>query len=325
MAPTVICLGECLIDRLFDRYAPDTPQAQFWVDYPGGAPANVATALAKLGTDAAFVGCVGEDDQGRFLVNTLRKAGVNCDYIQRSQQAVTRVVLVRRTTTGERHFIGFSQPHLEDFADTQLIPQVLPESWFAEATCWVTGTLGLAYPSYRQSIEQALTWAQQSAIKTIVDVNWRPMFWPEPTLAPGLIRDLLDRVDMVKLAADEATWLFQTTDATAILQTLKQPQVVLVTDGADGCRYATATQQGQVPAFEIDCEDTTGAGDAFLAGFIHRLIALGMTALDDSQHLHDMIRFASAVGALATTRPGAMAAQPTVKEVEAFLYLQTLH
>jgi fructokinase len=323
MSPTVICLGECLMDRLFDRYDPAHSKSQCWVDYPGGAPANVATGLAKLGTSAAFIGCIGDDDHGNALIRSLRRLGVNCDYMQRSQYAPTRVVLVQRNSQGERQFVGFSRSNPEDFADVLLSPQALPQAWFESASYWVTGTLGLAYPAFRSSIEQALTWAEQSSTKTIVDVNWRPMFWPDPALAPDLIQALLAQVDIVKLSEEEADWLFKTTDAAAILQSLQQPQVVLVTSGAAGCAYATPTGQGKFPAFDVDCEDTTGAGDAFLAGFIHRLLQLGPETLEDGQWLADSIQFASAVGALTTTRAGAMVAQPTAQEVEAFLYLQT--
>ncbi|WP_275575057.1 PfkB family carbohydrate kinase [Neosynechococcus sphagnicola] len=95
---------------------------------------------------------------------------------------------------------------------------------------------------------------------------------------------------------------------------------VLITSGAAGCAYAFQQQEGRVPAFPADVVDTTGAGDSFLAGFIHQLCRLGLTGLADPQIARDMVIYASAVGALATVRTGAIASQPTAAEVAAFCF-----
>jgi fructokinase len=323
MSPQVICLGEGLIDRIF--HPSDTPQlnSPCWDDYPGGAPANVATGLAKLGTSAGFVGSVGQDAPGHQFMSTLLLAGVNCSQVYSHPTAQTRVVLVQRNREGERHFIGFSQPKIEGYADTQLQVGQLPVHWFTEASYLVMGTLGLAYPATQCSLEQALKWAQAHQTVVVVDVNWRPVFWPNPKLAPDRIKRFIHQADIVKFSQEEAIWLFQTTSAQAILNQLKRPRLVLITDGAEGCWYATKAMTGKLSAFEVDCEDSTGAGDAFLAGFIHCLNQAGLESLQEASTLQQMIRFASATGALTTLRSGAMTAQPTTGEVDAFLYLQT--
>ncbi len=321
MAPTVICLGEALIDRIFDRYDGDHPEMPFWVDYPGGAPANVAAALAKLGTATGFIGCLGEDAQGDSLLSVLTQAGVDCSGVQRSSLAPTRVVLVRRDAQGERSFVGFSQPDPAHFADAYLDAAHLSPNRFATADYLVMGTLGLAYPPMRQSLHQALAWAKEYALTTVMDLNWRPGFWPHPQLAPGLMREVLTQVNILKLDQGEAQWLFQTAKAESIRHLLPQVRMVLVTAGEAGCDYATAHLQGYVPAFPVDCEDTTGAGDSFLAGFVHQLCTHGLEILEQPDLLKAAVQYASAAGALTTTQAGAMAAQPNAKTVEAFLYL----
>jgi fructokinase len=321
MAPTVICLGEALIDRLFERYDGTHPEIPFWVDYPGGAPANVAAALAKLGIAAGFMGCLGKDAQGDSLVSVLTQAGVNCNGVQRSSLAPTRVVLVRRDAQGERSFVGFSQPDPAQFADAHLDPTQISSNWFATANYLVMGTLGLAYSPVRQSMYQALTWAKEKTVTTVVDLNWRPGFWPQPELAPGLIREFLTQIDILKLNQVEAQWLFQTAKAADIKQSLHQAKIVLVTAGETGCNYATTSIQDYVSAFAVDCEDTTGAGDSFLAGFVHQLCTHGLTVLEQPDLLKAAVQYASAAGALTTTQAGAMSAQPSARAVEAFLYL----
>ncbi|MBD0267479.1 MAG: carbohydrate kinase [Cyanobacteria bacterium Co-bin8] len=340
MSGRVICLGEGLIDRLFGQPDPAENPLASWQDLPGGAPANVASALAKLGTPANFIGCLGSDASGQRLIQALQAAGVGCAAVQRHPSAPTRIVLVMRDAKGERQFVGFHLPDPAGFADAYLQAGALDQSLFAEAAYLVMGTLGLAYPDTGAAMAQALTWAQQYGLTTIVDVNWRPAFWPEAVttkdspshpapataraLAPQRILSFLTQVDLLKLSQEEAHWLFQTDDPLAILGYLPQLKAVLVTAGAQGCCYATPQGQGRLPAHDIESEDTTGAGDAFLAGFIHQLDSQGLESLKDPSAMEQILRYASAVGALTTMRPGAMAAQPRANEVEAFIYLNPL-
>lgn len=323
MGVEVICLGECLIDRLFGQPDQVNNALVNWQSYPGGAPANVATALAKLGTSVSFVGCLGVDDPGQLLFDQLQQAGVQCEAVRWHPTAPTRVVLVMRNAEGERQFVGFHLPDPAGFADAYLAVTNLDEAMFADAAFLVMGTLGLAYADTGRAMEQALTWAKQNRVTTVVDLNWRPAFWPESAIAPQRISSFIAQVDLLKLSEEEALWLFQTGDPQAILKKLPQAQAVVITAGAQGCRYATQHVHGSLPAFQVDTEDTTGAGDAFLAGLVYQLNKQGMESLKDSTTLESMLRYASAVGALTTIRAGAMAAQPQAREVEAFLYLNS--
>jgi fructokinase len=92
-----------------------------------------------------------------------------------------------------------------------------------------------------------------------------------------------------------------------------------VTDGENGCAYCLGENEGKLPAFAISVVDTTGAGDSFLAGFIHQLQQVGIHSLTDGEIAKKIVTYASAVGALTTIKPGAIASQPTAAEVNAFL------
>ncbi|MFE4108241.1 carbohydrate kinase family protein [Almyronema epifaneia] len=318
----VICLGEALIDCLADQLGVPLSAVTSWTPYPGGAPANVACALAKLGTPVRLVGCVGSDQWGEALLSLLQSRKVDCTYLQHHDQAPTRQVYVLRDQQGSPTFAGFSQPDPTQFADAQLAVDRLNAALFQDAQFLVAGTLGLAYDKTGESIRWAVDYAQTHAIKVVIDVNWRPMFWPQPEIAPATIRQILPAVDFLKLSSDEADWLFDTQEPAAIAQQLDNLQGVLITAGAMGCRYWLAGHTDQFSAFAVDSEDATGAGDAFLAGFLHKLRQGGMAQLEDAIAAQSLIAYASAVAALTTTRPGAIAAQPSAQEVEAFLYLQ---
>lgn len=319
--PRVLCLGEILFDCLANQLGRSLEQVESWTSYPGGAPANVACALVKLGTPAGFVGCVGQDEPGETLVQLLQTIGVDIGGVQRHPTAPTRQVYVLRSETGDRIFSGFGDLDTAQFADTHLQAEQLPVELFETADFLVLGTLELAYPESRAATERALQLAEQHYVKTLVDVNWRPMFWPDPEVAPDMIQNLLKRVDFLKLADEEADWLFGTTDPGAIAHRLGNTESVLVTAGSKGCAYYLGGNEGHLNAFSVEAEDTTGAGDSFVAGFLHQVAQNGLQNLSDPEIAKQVIRYASAVGALTTTRPGAIAAQPTPAEVEAFLYL----
>ncbi|MEI2583470.1 carbohydrate kinase family protein [Scytonema sp. PRP1] len=317
--PRVLCLGEVLFDRLADQLGRKLEEVESWTAYPGGAPANVACALVKLGTPAAFIGTLGEDAPGNELVELLQKVGVDTTGVQRHPTAPTRQVNVVRSLSGDRTFAGFKDYDTTEFADTRLKADKLPLKLFEAADFLVLGTLELAYPESGQAVHHALKLAEQYDIKILMDVNWRPVFWTNPDIAPQKIQELFKQVDFLKLSKEEAEWLFDTADPGAITYRLDSIEGVVVTDGENGCAYCLGENEGKIPAFSIPVVDTTGAGDSFVAGFIHQILTHGIHSLNDSQTARRIVTYASATGALTTTKPGAIASQPTADEVEAFL------
>jgi fructokinase len=321
--PRVLCLGEILWDCWTDQSGQLDSEVTSRTSYPGGALANVACALTKLGTPAGFIGCVGKDALGNALVELLETLGVNTAGIQRHATAPTRQVEVLRSDTGDRQFVGFTGEDTTAFADTHLQANRLPVELFNAADFLVTGTLGLAYPETRQAIEYALELAKQHHLKTLMDINWRPVFWTEPEIAKRLILEVVKTVDLLKLSIEEAEWLFEATDPSMIAHRYQNVEGVLVTAGEQGCAYWLSGNEGKIPAFSVKVEDTTGAGDSFVAGFLHQLCQHNIQAFSDPAAAHRMVLYASAVGALTTTRIGAIAAQPTSADVSAFLHLSS--
>jgi len=317
--PSVLCLGEVLFDCLADQLGLKLEEVKSWTPYPGGAPANVACALVKLGTSAGFMGAVGEDEPGNKLVKLLQDVGVDTTGVQRHPTAPTRQVYVTRDSGGDRTFAGFGKYNTSEFADTYLQSAKLSPALFAEADFLVLGTLELAYPESEQAVLRSLELAEQYNLKIILDINWRPVFWQDENTAKTKILALLKRFDFLKLTKEEAQWLFDTNDPGAITYRLNSLEGVLVTDGEHGCAYCLGENEGKMPAFSMSVVDTTGAGDGFLAGFIYQLQQVGIKNLKDAETAKRIVTYASAVGALTTIKPGAIASQPTAAEVDAFL------
>ncbi len=320
--PRVLCLGEVLYDFLADQLGLPLEAVKSWTPYPGGAPANVASALVKLGTPTGFIGCVGQDELGTSLVALLQSIGVDSTGIQYHPTAPTRAVYVVRSLSGDRTFAGFGDRDTAEFADTHLQADQLPIVPFESADFLVLGTLELAYPDSRAAIERALQLADEYYVKILVDVNWRPVFWTDEATALTLIHDLIGQADFLKLSEEEAEWLYGTTEPAVIAHRLGSVEGVIVTAGEKGCAYYLGGNEGKISSFAIEVEDTTGAGDSFVAGLLHQLCRHGLQTLTDPEITRQVVRYASAVGALTTTRAGAIAAQPTAAEVDGFLYLQ---
>ena len=175
-APQIICIGEVLFDCLADQLGKELKDVISWTAYPGGAPANVACGLVKLGVSAAFLCCVGRDQAGDELIEILERMGVNLTGIQRHPTAPTRQVYVTRSQRGEGQFAGFGNIKSEEFADTKLDDKQLGESLFSKGKYLVMGTLALAYEQSQQAIFKAIELAKKYQLKILIDDFWRPFF-----------------------------------------------------------------------------------------------------------------------------------------------------
>jgi len=329
-APQVLCLGEGLVDRL------GPPGAEVAGDGPGddrlgGAPANVACALARLGTPSAFLGRLGADAIGDAFRQLFGARGVNSEALQLDPQRPSRIVLVRRDAAGERQFGGFAGDRGMGFADQALAGEGLAAALgplLAAARWLLVGTIPLASPAAASALQLACREAGAAGVALALDVNWRPTFW-DPTADPASgpspaqvtrIQPLLHQAALLKCAREEASWLFGSTDPTAVSAALPQRPAVLITDGAAPLRWWLAGTAGELPAFRVPVVDTTGAGDAFTAGLLHGLVAdPPRLATASAEQALGLMRFASACGALVCQGAGAIDPQPTREQVRAFL------
>jgi len=329
-APQVLCLGEALVDRLGPPGG-DPAKEGPCDDRLGGAPANVACALARLGTPSAFVGRLGADAIGEAFRQLFDARGVNTQALQVDPQRPSRIVLVRRDAAGERQFGGFAGDQGNGFADQALAAEALAAALgpLLAASRWLlVGTIPLASPAAASALQLACREAAAAGVALALDVNWRPTFW-DPTADPAsgptpaqvaLIQPLLHQAALLKCAREEASWLFGTVDPAVVSAVLPQRPAVLITDGAAPLRWWLGGSAGELPAFQVPVVDTTGAGDAFTAGLLDRLVAdPPRLASASAEQALQLMRFASACGALVCQGAGAIDPQPHHMEVDNFL------
>ena len=327
-APQVICLGEALVDRLGPLGGdPVTAPPDQCDDRLGGAPANVACGLARLGTASAFVGRLGLDPIGEAFTQLLRQRGVDLSALQHDPIRPSRIVLVRRDAGGDRSFGGFAGDRDEGFADQALDATALQASLpplLATARWLQVGTIPLATAASAEALRLALGLAADAGVPLALDVNWRPTFW-SPDAAPdagpstqaqAAMQPLLEQVALLKLAAEEAQWLFGSRDPVVIRAGLPQHPAVVVTDGGAQLAWCFGSSSGVMPTYTVPVVDSTGAGDAFLAGLLHQL-CLHPEQLEGG--CTEALRFASACGALVCGGAGAIDPQPSQSQVDWFL------
>jgi len=322
----VICIGEALIDRIRNK------SNQGFTDFLGGAPANVACALKKLEIDSTFIGCLGEDDYGKKFIRQFKELEVNLDFLQLDNDSSTRVVNVDRDKFGDRYFSGFEAKYNSHFADEalnkNLIENQLPnlEKLFLETKYLVTGTILISSPMSAETIFFLLDKAKKFQVKIIIDLNWREVFWDysnfsseiSKTKRVNLIKKFLDHAHVLKLAKEEAILFFEHRNPMLISQQMSERPDVIITDGKNpvewfinGFRGTTETPDSK------KIVDTTGAGDAFLAGLISKFISSGYPS--NELEIQDCVNFASVCGLLTCLGEGAIEQQPDYIKVNKFL------
>lgn len=313
--PEVISLGEALIDFFGRPVGATLGEATSFIPAPGGAPANVAVALARLGVDVGFIGAVGDDPFGELLIELLRREGVDVTHFQKISEAPTMIAFVATASPLDQDFTMYRG------ADTKLEAEELDRSYIASARALLYGSVSLSGDS-RDAALQVVRWANEEDVLVVYDANLRPVLWPNLTVAREGILKGLDGVDVCKVNETEMELLTGTTDLAEGSRRLleKGPRLCLITLGAEGTYFNNGRSEGHVSAFSIDAVDTTGCGDAFCAGLITCLLESGkaVESLGGSE-LFDIVRFANAGSAISATRTGAMAALPRRDEVDDFL------
>lgn len=299
---TVVCLGELLIDFVSDENGVTVEEALRFEKKPGGAPANVAVGVARLGHACTFMGQVGDDPFGHYLAGVLAAEGINTDGLTFSTQARTMLAFVSLKADGERSFSFYRHPS----ADMLMTAEGLPLHLLDAAKIFHFGSITLISEPSRSATLAAAQAAVDKGLIVSYDPNLRLALWESDAAARQGMLDGFAYADIVKISDEELVFLGGDLDALWHPRT----QVILVTHGADGATAYTRAGNVSVGGFAVRAIDTTGAGDAFVAGILSGVLQNPQT-YTDLETLRGMLRFANANGALTTTQRGAIPALPT--------------
>ncbi|MBA2246891.1 MAG: carbohydrate kinase [Chloroflexia bacterium] len=307
----VICAGECLIDLIADSGA-DLVRADRFAIREGGAPLNLAVGLARLAVPSAFCGVAGDDPFGSRLRSLLEKEGVDATRQRLTKEADTSLALAWRDDRGDGRF------RLLRMADRLLAPDDIERAGIPGAAALVVGSVALAESPSREAINRAVSIASAAGVPVVFDVNVRPTLWPSRAALLDACEPILSLATVVKLSQDDARELWGCDTAAEAIAEMgwHEPWLTVITDGERGVHLHDPARDEirEYDVFEVEAVDPTGAGDAFMAALLSRLIDGGWSRPDD-----DDMAFAMAAGALATTRQGAIPALPDRAAIQAFL------
>ncbi|MBJ7536481.1 carbohydrate kinase family protein [Marinomonas transparens] len=320
MTTKVMAFGEALIDFLSNG-ATQTGELESFTKFPGGAPANVAVAVARLGGNSHFVGQVGEDAFGYFLKDSLDSYGVNTSCMLMTKEAKTALAFVSLDNTGERSFEFYRSPS----ADILFKEADFDSAWFADNkgvfhTCSNT----LTDESITQATLAGVRMAREANWIVSIDVNLRTNLWPNGQVDTQRVIDWMQSGDVVKASLEELAAL--SADPFALIEESLAAGVALfvLTDGGNAIRFFTRTHgQGEVITPKVEVKDTTAAGDAFVGGLLYQLAEQGgdresLVVLSQDE-LMNIVKFAAACGADSVTKLGAYPSLPSFAEATARL------
>lgn len=305
---SVVCLGELLIDFVALESGVTVGEASGFIKAPGGAPANVAVAVQKLGHPAAFMGQVGDDPFGHYLTGVLVNNGVDVAGITYSQEARTALAFVSLKLDGDRSFMFYRHPS----ADMLMRPEDLRLEVMEDKRIFHFGSISMIGEPSRSATLAAAQHALDRHMFISYDPNLRLALWESADAAKAGMLTGFDYAHFVKISEEELEFLTGGADVTPLWR--DHLQLIAITRGAKGATIYTRSTQYDVPGFSVNSLDTTGAGDAFVAGMLVGILENA----DYRDKLPQITRFANAVGALTTTQKGAIPSLPTRAAADVF-------
>ncbi len=280
---------------------------------PGGAPANVAVAISRLGGSTAFFGRVGNDPFGKFMSQTLVEEGVNCEHLVLDNDQRTSTVVVDLDDDGERSFTFMVKPSADQFFQTGDIPEFSAGDWLHVCS------IALANEPSRSSTFESIERIKSAGGYFSFDPNLREEVWQQPEELIQVVMKAAAQADVAKFSEEELTFLTRTDSVESGISALNALNIplVIITQGAKGALVITPESQQLVSGKVVKPVDTTGAGDAFVGGLLYTL----STAEDwnTENQINAAVQCAHGCGALATTQKGAMTALPNQQALSDFL------
>ncbi|MEN2767672.1 carbohydrate kinase family protein [Ornithinibacillus xuwenensis] len=299
MKKGIISYGEAFIDYI----AIDQNNDRF-NRYLGGTTINVAVGVRRLGSPASYLCKKGTDETSDFVVNALKNEGVDVSYSKTSPNKQICRVYIHRNEQGDRYF----HTYIDQTPDEQLQEDELDAHFFHHAAILYVGSGTLFNPISRQTTKAAIELAKNSNTLVAFDANIRMKRWESEQICRETIKDILPAIDVLKLSDEELLFLMQSSTIEAALQKLTHYHIpfIWITKGENGAIAIHNQIRIEVAVSHVDVVDTTGAGDAFMAGILHCIDKKGLPT--NIQKLREYTEFANKLGAITCTKQGSLSA-----------------
>lgn len=315
----VTALGELLID-----FTPEGKSEQGnpgYVANPGGAPGNVLVSLSCLGMQTEFIGCVGNDNFGDFLVSTLQSKGVQTNGIVYSNVKTT-LAFVHIDELGDRSFSFYRQPG----ADMMLAKEDIDLRLISNSRIFHVGSISMTHEPSREATLTAVKHAKRNNVVISFDPNLRPLLWDTLDVAKERILTIMNYADVVKVSEEELEFLTGTKDISIGAKQIFDEfnlSLLFITLGDKGSYAYNNHGLVFVPGFSVKAVDTTGCGDAFFSGVLYQLLKNELIhEVLPVEALEQILQFGNAMGAYVAQRKGGIPSMPTLCQIEEFIASQ---
>lgn len=307
----VICPGELLIDFVCTDKDRTIKSGESFVKKAGGAPANVAVAIKKMGTEACILGAIGNDQFGSFLEDTLSKYNVNTDNLVKLSNYNTTMAFVSLTSSGERDFIfnrGADAKYKFDMINKELLKEA-NVFHFGSATAFLGDELEKTYYNI-------LNYGVKNNKIIIFDPNYREsLFGDRKIQFIKHCKLFISYTDVLKVSDEEAKIItrnnnIELADNELINMGAKN---VLITLGSKGTLFATKEKMEYVAVNPVKMKDATGAGDAFIGAVISKI---AQTEDLSYESIKSYIELGNKVGSITVQKYGALDSIPYLDEIE---------
>lgn len=307
----VTALGEALIDFL--PVGKSEYGATIFAQNPGGAPANVLTAIDRLCGSTAFIGKVGDDIQGRYIRDVMNNLAIDTSGLILDPNYTTTMAFVDLDENGDRSFSFARKPG----ADTQLTKEEVNVELIQNASIFHFGSLSLTDEPARSATLYAIEEAKKAGVLVSYDPNYRAPLWPDEATAIAQMRSVVPKVDIMKLSEEECALLTGEAKPEAAADALLAQGVkcVFITLGGDGSMLRTKDVSVFQPGMNVYAVDTTGAGDAFCGAILFQLANQGITKINNDNGKR-ILRFANIVAGLCVEKHGGIPSMPTITDIQ---------
>ena len=313
----VIAIGEALIDFIPHEKGRALNDVENFLRVPGGAPLNVAAAVAKLGGKSQMLTKLGQDGFGDAILNEVKPLGVDVSRISRTKEANTALAFVSLREDGERDFSFYRNPS----ADMLLSAEEISSEDFNERDILHFCSVSLIDAPIKEAHRRAIEIAKEKGCLISFDPNVRLPLWKQPEDCRKAILEFLPLSNIVKISDEELEFITGIKDEKEALDSLLtgDVKVIIYTKGTNGAEFITKERVIFSPSFKVSAQDTTGAGDSFIGSLLYQ-VAEGEYSLEQlvdlsEEKVQEILTFSNATAALTVCKKGAIGALPLKEEV----------
>lgn len=306
-------IGEALIDFIPQTKGVKLKDVKSFETKVGGAPANVAASVAKLGGKSHLISQLGVDAFGDLIIETLAETGVDTQYITRTSEANTALAFVSLTLEGERDFSFYRNPSADMLRTADGLPTDIQPTDIMHFS-----SVDLIPSPMKETHHTLIQKFHEANGLVIFDPNLRFPLWPELALLKETVQVFMPEAHILKISDEELDFITGIKDVEEAIQSLfnGKTEAVIYTEGPKGATVYFKEGNVHVPGEVVTVEDTTGAGDAFIGAVIYQLLNSERQIEFLKENAYDILSFANKVGAYTTTGKGAIESLPTLDELK---------